>query len=74
MKVRYYAEIIEELTEDELLTREPQMLRIKCKDETEARQLVKKYEPTFAGIKYRKQVHIHRHAATGGKPCRIIKL
>ena len=74
MQVRHYAEIIEELTEDELLTKEPQMLRVEGKDETEARQLVEKYEPMFAGIKYKKQIHIHRHAATGGKPCRIIKL
>ena len=69
-----YLEIIEQLTEDESLTKEPQTVRVQVKDEAEARALLPKYEPDFKGLNYIKRFHIHKHAAAGGLPCKVIPL
>lgn len=74
MEEIYYLEIIEELTEEEEITREPQIVRLQVKDEAEARELAPKYEPLFAGKKYKVQFHIHKHSKGTNEPCNIILL
>ena len=74
MKEKHYLEIIEQLTLDESLEKLPRIVRLEVADETEARKLLPKYEPAFAGLKYVKRVHIHRHAAGGHGACRVAPL
>jgi hypothetical protein len=55
-----YLEIIEKLTEEQALTQWPQMVRIKVKDEQEAKTKAQSYEGLFTGLTYKKQFHTHR--------------
>lgn len=68
----YYLEIIEELTEEEMLIREPLMIRVEVKDKNEAIQKAQELESLFTGKKYRKQFHIHYHQEN--MPCEIEEL
>ncbi len=74
MKIRYYLEIIEQLSEEEMLEKQPQIVRLEVKDETEAKEKLKEYEPAFEGLKYKKQLHIHKHSKDGNLPCEIKNL
>ena len=55
-----YLEIIEQLSDEEALTKQAQMIRFEVQDEQEAKEKAKVYEGKFAGLKYKKYFHIHR--------------
>jgi len=74
MKEKYYLEIIEILTEEESLEKQPQIIRIEVESEEEAKKLLPQYEPLFAGKNYVKQLHICRHSLKGNKPCEVKSL
>ena len=74
MKETYYLEIIEQLTEDEALTKQPQVIRVEVKSEAEARALLPNYESAFKGLNCVKQLHIHRHSPGTNRPCKLIPL
>jgi len=74
MKIRNYLEIIEQLTEEEMLEKQPQIIRIEVKNKTEAKTKSKQYESVFKGLKYKKQFHIHKHSKGGNIACEIEKL
>ena len=74
MKERLYLEIIEQLSDEELLFKQPLFLRIEVSSEEEAREKAKEYEPLFEGRKYTKRLHIHRHSPSGNIPCEIKEL
>ena len=70
--MKLYLEIIEDLTEEELLTKQPQVIRIEVKDKDEALGKLKMLEPLFANRNYRKQLHYCYHDEN--KPCSIEEL
>jgi len=74
MKERLYLEIIEQLSDEELLYKEPLFLRIEVSSEEEAREKAKEYEEIFKGRKYIKRLHIHKHSSSGNIPCEIKEL
>lgn len=55
-----YFEIIEQLTDEEMLTKQAQIVRIEVQDEQEARKKAVLYENVFEGLNYKKFYHIHR--------------
>jgi len=64
-----YLEIVEKLSEDESMVKQPQELRIEVSSREEA---VKKYEELkhlFEGVSYVARVHYHYHDE--GKPCEV---
>lgn len=61
MAIKKYLEIIEELTETEMLEKKPQIVRIEVQDEVEAKNIVKEYEPAFIGRNYQKRMVISKH-------------
>lgn len=64
-----YLEIVEKLSEDESMVKQPQELRIEVSSKEEA---VKKYEELkhlFARVSYVARVHYHYHDE--GKPCEV---
>ena len=68
-----YLEVIQELTEEESLTQEPQMYRRKVASKDEAKALYAKLKElgVFDGFKpYVARVHVHRHGETN-QPCEI---
>jgi len=74
MQETLYLEMIEELTDEERLSKEPLFLRIEVSSEEEAREKAKQYEPLFEGKNYTKRLHIHRHSPAGNIPCEIKEL
>lgn len=74
MGERLYLEIIEELSEEEELYKQPQILRLEVYSEEEAIDLVNKYKELFEGRKYVKRLHICRHNKSGNIPCEIKEL
>lgn len=58
--VRKYFEIIEQLSDEEALTKQAQMIRLEVKDEQEAKTKAQIYEGAFEGLNYKKRFHIHR--------------
>ena len=69
-----YLEVIQELTEEETLTQEPQMYRRKVASKDEAKALYAKLKElgVFDGFKpYVARVHVHRHGETANQPCEI---
>ena len=55
-----YFEIIEQLSDEEALTKQPQMVRIEVHDEKEAIEKAVLYEDAFKGLSYKKFFHAHR--------------
>jgi len=74
MKEILYLEMIEQLSEEELLYKEPLFLRIEVSSEEEAREKAKEYESLFEGRSYIKRLHIHKHSPSGSIPCEIKEL
>ena len=74
MEERLYLEIIEELSEEEALYKQPQLLRIEVSSEEEAKEKLKELESLFKGKKYIKRLHIHKHSPSGNIPCEIKEL
>jgi len=67
-----YLEIIEKLSDEETLEKQPQILRVEVKDEEEAKKVLPDYEPLFADKSYKAQYHIHYHSKEGENlPCEI---
>jgi len=67
--MRTYFEMFEELTEEEMLTEQPQMIRLEISDEREAEKLLKEYEVHFRDRKYQARVHFCRHEDE--EPCNV---
>jgi len=71
--MKKYFEIIEiveiDMTQGDVP--EPQMVRFEIVDDVEIVDLQTKYEPDFAGKKYRMQIHDHYHGAEGNLSCEI---
>jgi len=74
MKTTLYLEMMEELTDEERLTKEPLFLRVEVSSEEEARKKAKQYKLLFEGRKYTKRLHIHKHSLSGNIPCEIKEL
>jgi len=74
MKEILYLEMIEQLSDEELLYKEPLFLRIEVSSEEEAREKAKEYESLFEGRSYIKRLHIHKHSPSGSIPCEIKEL
>ena len=74
MKETLYLEMIEQLSDEELLYKEPLFLRIEVSSEEEAREKAKEYESLFEGRSYIKRLHIHKHSPSGNIPCEIKEL
>ncbi len=55
-----YLEIIEQLSDEERLTKQDQMVRFEVRDEQEAIEKAVLYEGAFKGLNYKKFYHIHR--------------
>ena len=55
-----YLEIVEQLSAEELLVQQPQMVRIEVQDEQEARKKAILYVGAFKGLNCKKFFHIHR--------------
>ena len=55
-----YLEIIEQLTDEEMLTKQVQIVRLEVKDEQEAKEKADLYEGVFEGLNYKKFFHVHR--------------
>lgn len=74
--IKKYLEIIEELTEEEKLEKQPQMIRIEVEDEAEAREKLKIFEPAFEGLNYVKRILIQKHFQDSDRnqPSEIIPL
>ena len=66
--MRLYLEIIEQLSEEELLTRQPQILRIEVPDEDKGLNYYKLVKNLFSNIHYIARFHYCYHDE--GKPCR----
>lgn len=61
-----YLEIIEQLTEEEALTKQPQMMRVEVQDIAEAKLKAVDYEEMFSGLKHKKWFHEHRKSEDEG--------
>jgi hypothetical protein len=64
-----YLEIIEQLTEEEMLIKQPQEVRIEVSSKEDAIEKLDIYEPAFIGLNYVKRYHICKHEE--GQPCEI---
>jgi hypothetical protein len=69
-----YLEIKETLTNEEILTKQPQEIRLAVADEADARAKLPTYEPLFNGLEYTAQLHICNHDKVPTKPCEFINL
>ena len=58
---KIYLEIIEQLTEEEMFTQQPQIVRIEVKDKQEAIEKLPQFEPSFTQKSYIKRLHTCRH-------------
>ena len=67
-----YLEIIEQLTEEESFTRQPQTIRIGVATKQEAIDKLPLFEPLFVGKSYIKRLHTCYHAE--GLPCTVEEL
>ena len=67
--MKMYFEMIEDLTEEERLTRQPLQIRLELRDEAKAPGLLKLFSTHFAGRRYHAQIHYCYHDE--GKPCRV---
>ena len=69
--LKNYLEIIETLSEEESLEKQPQIIRLEVKDEIEAKKKIAEYEPAFKGLNYKKQMLTQRHWVDADKnqPC-----
>ena len=74
--IKKYLEIIEQLSEEEMLEKQPQIVRLEVKDETEAKSKLKEYEPAFKGLKYTKRILTQKHFqdADRNQPCEVKEL
>ena len=62
-----YLEILEKLSEEETLTRQPQQFRREVSSRDEALDLYERVKPFFEGVSYVARIHYCRHDE--GKPC-----
>lgn len=62
-----YLEIEEQLTLEQMATKQPQQLRIQAASKEDAINKLPLYEPAFAGLRYIKRVHYCNHDA--GNAC-----
>ena len=74
--IKNYLEIIEQLSEQESLEKQQQLIRIEVKDEIEAKKKLAEFEPAFAGLNYVKRMLTQRHWVDADKnqPCVVKKL
>ena len=70
--MKQYLEIIEQLTDEENLIKQPQIIRIEVSSKEEAIEKLLIYESIFEGLNYIKRYHICNHEA--GQPCEIEEL
>lgn len=64
-----YLEIEEQLTPDDAIIKQPQMIRVVVASKDEAVSKLPTYEPAFAGLNYVKRVHYCNHDV--GQPCTV---
>ena len=64
-----YLEIIEQLSDDELATRQPQTLRVECATEDKCLNYYKLVRGLYSDIHYIARIHYCRHDE--GKPCSV---
>lgn len=55
--MKQYLEIIEQLTEEEMFIKQPQIVRIEVVNKEEAVAKLPDYEPSFIGRTYTKNLH-----------------
>ena len=67
--MKIYLEIMEKLSDEEMLTRQPQEFRKEVASKEEALKLYAQIKPIFAGISYVAQIHYCYHDE--GMPCKI---
>ena len=67
--MKYYLEMNETLTEEQMQTVQPQTLRLEVVSKEEAVEKATQLEWMFAGKEYVKQLHVCRHE--DGQPCEI---
>jgi len=74
--IKKYLEIIETLTEEEMLAKQPQIVRIEVTGLSDARDKLPEYEPAFEGLDYVKRMLTQRHFedASKNQPCEITPL
>jgi len=65
--VKIYLEIMEKLSEEEMLTHQPQQFRKEVASKDDALKLYEQVKPIFADVSYIAQIHYCRHDE--GKPC-----
>ena len=67
--MKLYLEILEQLTDEESLTKQAQTIRIEVSSKDEAISKLTTYEPDFEGLNYVKRYHKCYHEE--GRPCEI---
>ncbi len=67
--MKMFFEMEQLASEEELLTTQPQFIRIALESESDADKYLKQFEPIFAGMKYVARIHYCRHDE--GKECSI---
>jgi hypothetical protein len=67
--MKQYLEILEQLTEEESIVKQPQTVRITVASKEDAIEKLDVYEPAFIGLNYIKRYHICKHEE--GQPCEI---
>lgn len=70
--MKIYIEIIEILSDEDLLTKLPKEVRVEVISEIEAMEKFSQLEALFIGKKYIKQIHFCGHE--DGNPCEIRKV
>jgi len=66
--ITHYVEIIEQITEEEAVTRQPIKVILEVADRAEAREVLPNYENLFEGKNYITRHHIHKHDEES-QPC-----
>ena len=69
--MRIYLEILEKLSEEESLERQPQQFVKEVSSREEAIKLYNQIKPIFSGISYVARIHYHKHSREGNEQCQI---
>ena len=72
--MKRYLEIKEELTKEERIVSEPEMIRIEVQDEAEARAKIKDLKPLIKNSKSYLHEHYHEIDSKLNRPCAIKEL
>lgn len=70
--MKKYLEILEQLTEEERQTKQPQTVRVEVSSKDEAISKLSTYESDFEGLNYIKRYHKCYHEE--GSPCQVEEL